>query len=1081
MEESISIKREVFDEGYEDTQGIIERQGEILPQGNLICKDEDDDGTKYAVYLQNNASISTGSSQGNNNDTNDQYTSVTMDANRINLKENEITRTVSPQKMLCVTSIHQKDYTFGETDMTKIKSTEQIENKSLNSVSENIEPGQSTYKKLECCFCRKLFMKEKNFRSHLLTHNIPNIFDQQKKIPIISKKKVFNMFCEICNKGFAYKSDLDRHSVTHEDIKPYICDGCGASYKQLKSLKEHLGNKHGDKRYINFRARVKRFICVKCPMTFSCESKLEAHQVVHTDDKPFTCNKCGRQYKYMHSLTEHLQTHATDNPKKCQYCGLMFESRNRLKIHWAETAGDGIHNINIKSHPCNICDKVFDSRYGLKRHMLSHTDERKFECTVCGLRFKQSAHLKGHIATHERINHISITKQQKTESLLNPVIPCKKCQYVFRTKAELKSHLLESANDSIHRLEQTNEFRCRRCDKYFDSKFDLESHNRFHVDEREHECTVCEMRFKKSSHLKSHMCTHLKLIDSSCSKTYVIDGTEKTLFECKECKMEFVTKQDLKMHILGRAGDDLHAQPELVTSYQCEICDAVFTGNSGLHNHQRVHEGKKSVCKICGEKFDRLEDLINHGYTHHAYKENNKISKREKCNVCFMEFNKRCELKVHIIESIGDGMHKTLNSYMSQGKSSSCEYCGKFVPNKGGMKLHILRSHTKKENGSNNVDAEFQTVSIPENNGNVIRVHTNSEHDLDNVNQDVMPVYNNNHNISFDHTEIQLSENKQRYDCMSGENVEILENTKYQDDHTNLSQHLKETLEKLVVNDRMVYTAEGVRYKCTQCPRLLKKMAHVKIHMKIHEKNLKCVKCGKMFYYEKKLEDHVDNQYQCSMCQKRFCKAQEFKKHNREHRKEKILQCQYCPKWFLAEVQFIQHVSIHTGVKPFECKICKDKFKNTTGLKMHMRRHNNDKRYLCHICGKKFIDATNLKMHSRIHAEKKEIYKCDQCDKQYYYKESLNYHIKIQHKKLRSNCKICGKTFNHQVSLRIHERKHTGIKPFRCDVCGKKFLTKHFLQIHSIVHTKVKKFVCDICGNKFGQKAALYRHKKFVH
>jgi hypothetical protein len=39
MEESISIKREVFDEGYEDTQGIIERQGEILPQGNLICKD----------------------------------------------------------------------------------------------------------------------------------------------------------------------------------------------------------------------------------------------------------------------------------------------------------------------------------------------------------------------------------------------------------------------------------------------------------------------------------------------------------------------------------------------------------------------------------------------------------------------------------------------------------------------------------------------------------------------------------------------------------------------------------------------------------------------------------------------------------------------------------------------------------------------------------------------------------------------------------------------------------------------------------------------------------------------------------
>jgi KRAB domain-containing zinc finger protein len=171
----------------------------------------------------------------------------------------------------------------------------------------------------------------------------------------------------------------------------------------------------------------------------------------------------------------------------------------------------------------------------------------------------------------------------------------------------------------------------------------------------------------------------------------------------------------------------------------------------------------------------------------------------------------------------------------------------------------------------------------------------------------------------------------------------------------------------------MVYTAEGVRYKCTQCPRLLKKMAHVKIHMKIHEKNLKCVKCGKMFYYEKKLEDHVDNQYQCSMCQN-------------------------CIFKFVASINFLPHI-------------------------WHKYRLSLLCRRMCILSPVVFL---NLSLHI------------------------------------------------------LHSNGFTPVCMLT-DVCGKKFLTKHFLQIHSIVHTKVKKFVCDICGNKFGQKAALYRHKKFVH
>mmetsp|Transcript_41348 Transcript_41348/g.69069 ORF Transcript_41348/g.69069 Transcript_41348/m.69069 type:complete len:351 (-) Transcript_41348:340-1392(-) len=56
----------------------------------------------------------------------------------------------------------------------------------------------------------------------------------------------------------------------------------------------------------------------------------------------------------------------------------------------------------FKAFPCKICLKVFDSRYGLKRHMRSHTGERPYKCEWCGKAFRQGVHLKGHILARHK-------------------------------------------------------------------------------------------------------------------------------------------------------------------------------------------------------------------------------------------------------------------------------------------------------------------------------------------------------------------------------------------------------------------------------------------------------------------------------------------------------------------------------------------------------------------------------------------------------------------------------------------------------------------------------------------------------
>ena len=42
---------------------------------------------------------------------------------------------------------------------------------------------------------------------------------------------------------------------------------------------------------------------------------------------------------------------------------------------------------------CNLCDKSFSSSSALVKHKLTHSDERKFICHICGRGFKRQDHL----------------------------------------------------------------------------------------------------------------------------------------------------------------------------------------------------------------------------------------------------------------------------------------------------------------------------------------------------------------------------------------------------------------------------------------------------------------------------------------------------------------------------------------------------------------------------------------------------------------------------------------------------------------------------------------------------------------
>mmetsp|Transcript_102007 Transcript_102007/g.141834 ORF Transcript_102007/g.141834 Transcript_102007/m.141834 type:complete len:163 (+) Transcript_102007:214-702(+) len=80
-----------------------------------------------------------------------------------------------------------------------------------------------------------------------------------------------------CGKSYNYKSDLEKHMITHSDAKPFACTfpGCDKRYKRSDALKNHYR--------------------------------------LHTDEKPFLCTVpgCEQRFRSRCCMDYHLKKHQT--------------------------------------------------------------------------------------------------------------------------------------------------------------------------------------------------------------------------------------------------------------------------------------------------------------------------------------------------------------------------------------------------------------------------------------------------------------------------------------------------------------------------------------------------------------------------------------------------------------------------------------------------------------------------------------------------------------------------------------------------------------------------------------------------
>ncbi|XP_061851043.1 zinc finger protein 407 isoform X2 [Colius striatus] len=331
-----------------------------------------------------------------------------------------------------------------------------------------------------------------------------------------------------------------------------------------------------------------------------------------------------------------------------------------------------------------------------------------------------------------------------------------------------------------------------------------------------------------------------------------------------------------------------------------------------------------------------------------------------------------------------------------------------------------------------------------------------------------------------------------------------------------------------------VFLGESTRIRCDDCGFLADGLSGLNVHIAMKhpskEKHFHCLLCGKSFYTESNLHQHLASAghmrneqasveelpeggatFKCVKCTEPFDSEQNLFLHIKEQHEELLREvnkyivedteqinrereenqgniCKYCGKMCRSSnsMAFLAHIRTHTGSKPFKCKICHFATAQLGDARNHVKRHLGMREYKCHVCGVAFVMKKHLNTHllgkHGVGTPKERKFTCHLCDRSFTEKWALNNHMKLHtgEKPFKCTWPTCHYSFLTASAMKDHFRTHTGEKSFLCDLCGFAGGTRHALTKHRRQHTGEKPFKCDECNFASTTQSHLTRHKR-VH
>ena len=158
-----------------------------------------------------------------------------------------------------------------------------------------------------CTLCGKSFPDSKGLKRHGRVHRNGRIH-----------------ICQECGKGFVYRFGLTKHlQMVHSKIKPFVCQICNKCFFTKRDVEAHIRIHTGEK----------PFECNLCEKRFTRRVELNVHLRWHNGEKRYWCSYCGKGFLDLNNLKRHKYIHTGEKPHSCPHCPKHFTQSGHLKKH----------------------------------------------------------------------------------------------------------------------------------------------------------------------------------------------------------------------------------------------------------------------------------------------------------------------------------------------------------------------------------------------------------------------------------------------------------------------------------------------------------------------------------------------------------------------------------------------------------------------------------------------------------------------------------------------------------------------------------------------------------------------------
>ncbi|XP_037294018.1 protein suppressor of hairy wing isoform X2 [Manduca sexta] len=314
-------------------------------------------------------------------------------------------------------------------------------------------------------------------------------------------------YCEKCPKKFKFKKSYKHHLRNEHSDSPnsVACDQCTVRCPDKQTLKEHVNKFHERDIYE----------CPGCNKTFVRRSHVIRHMAQSGCDGnsvvTYPCEICNSIFTRKDNLMVHLRIqhiHKESHSFSCKYCRFVTKNFSKLTAHWHKN-----HAETPNLYECNHCGKSTGSRAAMAKHLEIH-GEKKFSCVVCGYSTFTVEVMRRHVLTHvdekpykcNLCNRSYIQRLQLQRHLEKHVgNVCGVCGEEFTTKTRLIAHQrAHKGLDKLHCPIKT----CPYSKKEIANEASLDTHLKTHLGKKDYACDVCGKQFHLEVNMRRHLSTH---------------------------------------------------------------------------------------------------------------------------------------------------------------------------------------------------------------------------------------------------------------------------------------------------------------------------------------------------------------------------------------------------------------------------------------------------------------------------------------------------------------------------------------------------------------------------------------------